>query len=116
MPIHWAIENLFILQILQPVCVVGENLRDFEGADPEGVELAVLAFILSGCVPFKYQIPDLELPFSDLPVKSLFDLLLMTVSCVPHLFSDLLHFHYLMNSSDHMIWFSFVVLKELRHR
>jgi hypothetical protein len=116
MPIHWAVENLFTLQILQPICIVGENLRDFKGADPEGVELAVLAFILSGCVPLKYQVPDLELLFLDLSVKSLLDLLLMTVTCVPRLFSDLLHFHYLMNSSDHMIWFSLVVLKELRHR
>jgi hypothetical protein len=33
----------------------------------------------------------------------LLDLLLMTISYVPHLFSDLLHFHYLMNYSDHMI-------------
>ena len=103
MPIHWAVENLFTLQILQPVCVVGENLRDFEGADLEGVELAVLSFVLSRCVPLKYQISDLKLLFPDLPVKSLLDLLLMTVSCVPHLFSALLHFHYLMNSSDHMI-------------
>jgi hypothetical protein len=89
MPIHWAIENLFTLHILQPVCVVRENLRDFKGADLEGIELAVLAFILSGCVPLKYQIPDLELLFPDLPVKSLLDLLLMTVSFVPHLFSSL---------------------------
>jgi hypothetical protein len=51
MPIHWAVENLFTLQILQPICVVGENFRDFKGADPEGIELAVLAFILSGHVP-----------------------------------------------------------------
>jgi hypothetical protein len=54
MPIHWAVENLFTLQILQPIGVVGENLRDFKGADPEGIELVVLAFILSRCVPFKY--------------------------------------------------------------
>ena len=116
MPIHWAVENLFTLQILQPIGVVGENLRDFKGADLEGVELVVLAFILSGCIPFKYQVPDLEFLFLDLSVKSLLDLLLMTISCVSHMFSDLLHFHYLMNSSDHMIWFSLVVLKELRHR
>jgi hypothetical protein len=116
MTIHCAVENLFTLQILQPVCVVRENLRDFKGVDPEGVELAVLSFILSGCIPLKYQIPDLELLFPDLPVKSLLDLLLMTVSCVRHLFSTLLHFHYLMNSSDHMIWFSLIVLKELCHR
>ena len=116
MPIHWAVENLFTLQILQPIGVVGENLRDFKGANPEGVELVVLAFILSGCVPLKYQVPDLELLFPDLPVKSLFDLLLMTMSCVPHIFPDLLYFHYLMNPSDHMIWLSFKILKELRHR
>jgi hypothetical protein len=116
MPIHCAVENLFTLQILQPVCVVRENLRSFKGVDPEGVELVVLSFILSRCVPLKYQIPDLELIFPDLPVKSLLDLLLMTVSCIPHLFSTLLHFHYLMNSSDHMIWFSLIVLKELFHR
>ena len=116
MPIYWAAENLFALQILQPIGVVGENLRDFKGADPEGVELVVLAFILSGCISLKYQVPDLKLLFPDLSVKSPFDLLLMTVSCVPHLFSTLLHFHYLMNSSDHMIWFSLVVLKELCHR
>jgi hypothetical protein len=116
MPIHWAVENLFTLQILTPICVVGENLKDFKGADPEGVELVVVAFILFGCIPLKYQVPDLELPFPYLPVKSLLDLLLMTVSCVPRLLSDLLHFHYLMDSSDHMIWFSLVVLKELRHR
>jgi hypothetical protein len=103
MPIHWVVENLFTLQILQPIGVVGENLRDFKGFDPEGVELVVLAFILSGCVPLEYQIPDLELLFLDLSVKSLLDLLLMTISCVPHLFSALLHFHYLMNSYDHMI-------------
>jgi hypothetical protein len=111
MPIHWAVENLFTLHILQPVCVVRENLRDFKGADLEGIELAVLAFILSGCIPLKYQILDLEILFPDLPVKSLLDLLLVTVSCVPHLFSALRHFHYLMNSSDHMIWFSLIVLK-----
>jgi len=103
MPIHWAAENLFTLQTLQPVCVVGENLRDFEGADLEEIELAVFDFILSGCIPLKYQIPDIKLLFLDFSVKSLLDLLLMTISCVPHLFSDLLLFHYLMNSFDHII-------------
>jgi hypothetical protein len=111
-----AVENLFTLQILQPICVVGENLRDFKGADPEGVEFVVLSFIMSGCIPLKYQVPDLKLLFPDFSVESLFDLLLMTVSHIPHFLSDLLSFHYLMNPSDHMIWFSLVVLKELRHR
>jgi hypothetical protein len=101
---------------LQHVHVVGENLRDFERADPEGVKLVVFAFILSRCIPLKYQIPDLELFLLDLPVESLFDLLLMTISCIPHLFLDMLYLHYLMNPSDHMIWLSFMILKELYHR
>ena len=116
MPIHWAVENLFTLQILTPICVVGENIKDFKGGDPEGVELVVLASILFGCIPLKYQVPDLELLFLDLSVKILLDLLLMTIRCIPHLFSDLLYFHDLMNYSNHMIWFSLVVLKEFHHR
>ena len=103
MPIHWAAENLLTLQILQPIRVVGENLRDLQGANPEGVKLVLFSFILPRGVPLKYQVPDLELFLPDLPVKSLFDHLLMTMSCVPHLFPDLLYFHYLMNPSDHMI-------------
>ena len=76
----------------------------------------MFSLILSGCIPLKYQIPDLELLLSDLPVKSLFDPLLMTMSGVPHLFPDLLYFYYLMNPSDHMIYLSFIILKELRYK
>ena len=116
MPIYWAVENLFALQIVQLVRVVCEDLRDFEGADPEGVKLAMFSLILSGFIPLKYQILDLELLLPELPIKSLFDPLLMTMSGVPHLFLDLLYFYYLMNPSDHMIRLSFIILKELRHR
>jgi hypothetical protein len=63
----------------------------------------MFSLILSGCIPLKYQIHDLELLLLDLPVKTLFDPLLMTMSCVPHLFPDLLYLYYLMNPSDHMI-------------
>ena len=116
MPIHWAVENLFTLQILQPIGVVGENLRDFEGADPKGVELAVLAFILSGCIPFKYQVPDFELLFLNPSVKSLLDPLLMIVGSVHDLLPGLLHFHHLMNPSNHMVGLLFKVLEEFCHR
>jgi hypothetical protein len=116
MPIHWAAENLLTLHILQPIRVVGENLRDLEGANPEGVELVVFSFILPGGVPLKYQVPDLELFLPDLPVESLLDFFLVTMGCGPHLLSDLLHLYYLMNPSDHMICFSIIVLKEFCHR
>ena len=81
---------------MQPICVVGENLRDLEEVDPEGVKLDVFAFILPRGIPLKYQVPDLELFLPDLPVESLFDLFLVTMRCGPQLFSDLLHFYYLM--------------------
>ena len=68
MPIHWAAENLFTLQILQPIRVVGENHRDLEGANQEGIKLVVFSFIMNVGVPLEYQIPDLELFLPDLLV------------------------------------------------
>jgi hypothetical protein len=111
MPIHWSAENLFTLQILQPIRVVGENLRDLQGGNPEGVKLAMFAFILPGGVALEYQIPDLKLFLPNLLAESLLDLFLVTMSYGPHLLSDLLYFYYLMNPPDHMICFSLIVLK-----
>jgi hypothetical protein len=76
----------------------------------------VFALFLSGCIPFEHQVILFEFFLSVLPVKSLLDLLLMIVGSVPDLFSDLLHFHHLMNPSEHVVRFSFKVLEEIRHR
>ena len=76
----------------------------------------MLASILPGCIPLEYQVTLFEFFLSVLPVKSLLDLLLMIVGSVQDLFSDLLHFHHLMNPSDHMVRFSFKVLEEIHHR
>jgi hypothetical protein len=80
MPIYRATENLIALQILQPVGVILTCLRDFEGPDPQGFKFFVLASVLSGRIPFKHQISQLEILFSRLSVKGLLDSLLMLVS------------------------------------
>jgi hypothetical protein len=46
----------------------------------------------------------------------LLDLLLAIVSSVQDLLSDLLHLYHLMNSSEHMVRFSFIFLEEIFHR
>ena len=112
MPIHRGIKNFFTLQILQPVGVIPKHFRDFEGPNPEGFKLVVFASILPRCIPLKHHISQLKFLFSGLPVKGLLDLLLLIMSSVHYLLSGLLHFHQLMNSSNHMIWPSFIILKE----
>jgi hypothetical protein len=76
----------------------------------------VFPLFLLGCIPFEYQITLLKLFLFSFPVKSLLDLLLMIVSSVQHLFSDLLHLHHMMNSSEHMVRFSLIVLEEIGYR
>jgi hypothetical protein len=76
----------------------------------------VFALVLPGCVPLEYQVTLLESFLFTLPVKGLLDLLLMMVGSVQDLLSDLLHFHHLVNSSEHMVRFPFKVLEEIRHR
>jgi hypothetical protein len=76
----------------------------------------MFALFLPGCIPFEHQMTLLEFFLFALPIKSLLDLLLMIVGSVHDLFSDLLHFHHLMNPSEHMVRFSFEVLEEFGHR
>jgi hypothetical protein len=97
MPIHRAIKNFLFLQILQLESIIQNHFKDLKGPNLEGFKLAVFASVLPGCIPLKHQISHIEFLFSDLPVKGLLDLLLMTVSSVHYLLSGLLHFHQLMN-------------------
>ena len=76
----------------------------------------MFALLLPGCIPFEYQITLLKLFLLAFPVKSLLDLLLMIVSSVQDLFSDLLHLHHMMNSSEHMVRCSLIVLEEIGYR
>jgi hypothetical protein len=76
----------------------------------------VFSLFLPGCIPFEYQITLLKLFLLAFPVKILLDLLLMIVSSVQDLFSDLLHFHHLMNYSEHMVGFTLIVLEEIGYR
>jgi hypothetical protein len=116
MPIYWAAKNFFAFQILQIVSIVCKYFEDIERPEPEGIKFTVFSLFLPGCIPFEHQITLLEIFLFALSVKSLLDLLLMMVGPVHDLLSDLLYFHHLMNPSDHMIRFSFKVLKEIRHR
>ena len=116
MPIYWDAKNFFSFQILQPVGIVCKYFKDLERPEPEGIKFTVFSLFLPGCIPFEHQITLLEFFLFALPVKSLLDLLLMIVSSVQDLISDLLHFHHLMNSPEHMVRFSFIVLEEIGHR
>ena len=116
MPINWAIENFIAFQILQPVSVVRKCFYDLERPEPKGIEFAVFALFLPGCIPLEHQIALLKLFLLVFPVKSLFDLLLAVVSSVQDLFSVLLHLHHLMNSSEQMVGFPLIVLEEIFHR
>ena len=115
MPIYWAIENLFAFQILQPVSIVREYLKDLERPKPEGIKFTVFSLFLPGCIPFEHQITLPKFFLFAFPVKSLLDLLLMIVGPVHDLFSDFLHSHHLMNPSEHMVRFSLVILEETCH-
>jgi hypothetical protein len=77
MPIYRASKNIITLQILQLVSIIWKLLRDFEGADSQGIKFSMLAFILLGRIPFEYYIYQLEILLSYSPVKILLDLLLM---------------------------------------
>jgi hypothetical protein len=46
-PIYRATKNFVSLQILQPVSVIWEPLRDFEGVDPKGFKFTMLSLVLS---------------------------------------------------------------------
>ena len=115
MPIDWAAKNFFAFQILQPVSVVRKYFKDLERPEPEGIKFTVFALFLPGCIPLEHQITLLESFLFSLPVKSLLDLLLMIVGSVHDLLSDLLYFDHMMNSSEHMVRFSFKVLEEIGH-
>jgi hypothetical protein len=52
MPINMASKNFITLQILQPISIIREYLRDSEGADPQGIKFTMLAVVLLGCIPF----------------------------------------------------------------
>ena len=116
MPIDWAIKNFISFQILQPVSIIGKCFKDLERPEPEGIEFAVFSLFLPGCIPLEHQITLLKLFLLVFPVKILFDPLLVVVSSVQGLFSDLLHLHHLMNSSEHMVRFPFIVLEDVCHR
>jgi hypothetical protein len=116
MPINWATKNFIAFQVLQPVSVVRKCFKDLERPKPEVIKFTLFALFLSGCIPFEHQITLLKLFLLVFPVKSLFDLLLVIVSSVQDLFSDLLHLHHLMNSSKHMVRFPLIVLEEICHR
>jgi hypothetical protein len=112
MPIDWATENFIAFQILQSVSVVRKCFKDLERSEPEGIKFTVFALFLPGCIPLEHQITLLKFFLLVFPVKSLFDLLLTMTSSVQDLLSDLLHLHHLMNPSEHMIRFPFIILEE----
>ena len=115
-PIEWATENFIVLQILQPVSVIGKYFKDLERPEPEGIKFTVFALLLPGCIPLEHQITLSKLFLLVFPVESLVDLLLTIVSSVQDLFSGLLHLHHLMNSSEHKIRFPFIVMEKIYHR
>ena len=114
--IYRASKKFISLQILQPVGIIWNYLRNFEGPNPQGFEFAVFSFVLPGCIPFEHQIIQLKSLLFTLSVKSLLDLLLMIVGSVHDLFSDLYHFHHLMDPLEHMVRFSFKILEESCYR
>ena len=52
MHVYKASKNFITLQILQPISIIWKLPRDLEGADPQGLKLAMFAFVLLGCIPF----------------------------------------------------------------
>jgi hypothetical protein len=93
MPIYWAVEKLFTLQILQLICVIRENLKDFEGSDPRGFEFSMLSFILLRSIPFQHQVSCPKFFLLGLLIKNLLDPLLMVLSSVHCLLPGLLDLH-----------------------
>jgi hypothetical protein len=115
-PIYRATKNFVSLQILQPVSIICEPLRDFEGADTKVFEFTMISLILLRCIPFKYEIFQLEILLIALPVKGLLDSFLMIMCSFRYLLSSMFHLYQLMNPPDHVIWMFLVVLEEIFHR
>jgi hypothetical protein len=90
MPIHWAVENLFTLQILQSIGVVGGNLRDSERPNPQGFKFSMFSLILFRSIPLQHNISCLEPLLLGLLIEDLLDLLLMFLNPVHCLLSSLL--------------------------
>jgi hypothetical protein len=57
MPIDRATQNLRILQVLQFISIVRKNLRNLEGANPQGFKFTMFSLVFLGCIPFEHQIP-----------------------------------------------------------
>ena len=93
MPIHRAIENFLILQILYPVDVIQEYFGYFERPDPQGFKFSVLAFILFRSIPFQYQFSYPKLFLLGLLIKNLLDPLLMVLNSTHYLLPGLMEFH-----------------------
>jgi hypothetical protein len=116
MPINWATEDFIAFQILQPVSVVRKCFKDLEGTEPEGIKFTVFSLLLPGCIPLEHQITLLKLFLLFFLVKSLFDSLLTIIGSIQDLLPDLMHFHHLMNPSEHMVRLPFIVLEDVCHR
>jgi len=93
MPIHRAIENFLILQILYPVGFIREYFGYFERPDPHGFEFFVLTFIFFRSIPFQYQVSYLKLFLLGLLIKKLLDPLLMVLNSPHYPLSGLLDLH-----------------------
>ena len=112
MPIYWAAGNIFTLQILQPVRVIRESLRDSESPNPQGFKFTMFVLVLFRSIPFQHQVSYLEPLLLSLLIKTLLDPLLMVLNSNHYLLSGLLDFYQLMNPSDHVIGLSLIILEE----
>ena len=72
----------------------------------------MLSPVLLRSVPLQYQVSYLELLLLGFLVENLLDSLLMILNPFHYLLSDLLDFHQLMNSSDHVVGLFLIVLEE----
>jgi hypothetical protein len=61
MSIYRATKNFITFQILQPISIIWKHFRNFEGADPKGLEFVILSLVLFGHIPFEYQFSQLEI-------------------------------------------------------